>query len=271
MFGELLVALDQVQAGRDRLTDHIRELAPNWSLAWLVEAVQALRGYNLINAVTVVSEVGDPRRFTSPRQLVGFVGLNVSEHSSGDTVRRGHVTKTGNKRARKTLVEAAWTYSKPATRNKLIAERLPAAVQLIAEKARHRLSRRYRHLVARGKLKQVAIAAVARESIGFIWAIAHAAAPDAAAAKKLEGRPTNDAAARHVTGQTHRQRPATKARDRKKQQPPARCASSAAADRGQRGFSRHATIYDDARRAPQATSPRSTTGKQRSPAVSGSS
>lgn len=174
---ELLMALDQAQVRRDRLTDHIRELVPGWSLAWLVEAVQALRGYDLINAVIVVSELGDPRRFASPRQLMGFVGLNVSEASSGDTVRRGHLTKTGNKRVRKALVEAAWTYSRPSATSKPQAARLPAQVQQVADKARHRLSRRYRHLLARGKLKQVAIAAVARETLGFIWAIAHAAAP----------------------------------------------------------------------------------------------
>jgi len=177
---ELLVALDQQQARRDRLTDHIRELVPGWSLAWLVEAIQVLRGYDLINAATVVSEIGDPRRFTSPRQLMAFVGLNVCEASSGDTVRRGHLTKTGNKRARKALIEAAWTYSRPPATNKPIAARLPVEVQHIADKARHRLSRRYRHLLTHGKLKQVAIAAVARESLGFIWAIAHAAAPTAA-------------------------------------------------------------------------------------------
>jgi transposase len=129
----------------------------------------------------VVSEIGDLRRFTSPRQLMGFVGLNVCEASSGDTVRRGHITKTGNKRARKALIEAAWTYSRPtAATGKPMAARLPVEVQQIADKARHRLSRRYRHLLAHGKLKQVAIAAIARESLGFLWAIAHAAAPTSA-------------------------------------------------------------------------------------------
>lgn len=178
LFAELLLALDQAQARRDRLTDHIRELVPGWSLAWLVQAVQALRGYDLVNAAVVVSEIGDPRRFASPRQLMGYLGLNVAEDSTGDTVRRGHLTKTGNKRARKALIEAAWTYSRPAiARSKPLAAQLPAAVQQIADKARHRLSRRYRHLVMRGKLKQVAIAAVARETLGFIWAIAQAAAP----------------------------------------------------------------------------------------------
>ena len=181
MFAELLLALDQQKARRERLGDHIGELVPGWSLAWLVEAVQVLRGYDLINAAIVVSEIGDPRRFTNPRQLMGFVGLNVSEESTGDTIRRGHLTKTGNKRARKALIEAAWTSSRPATTvSKPAAARQPAQVQQIADKARHRLSRRYRQLVARGKLRQVAIAAVARESLGFIWAIAQAAAPDRA-------------------------------------------------------------------------------------------
>lgn len=181
LFAEFLLALDQAQARRDRLTDHIRELVPGWSLAWLVAALQALRGYDLVNAAIVVAEIGDPRRFASPRGLMGFLGLNVSEFSTGDRVRRGRLTKTGNKRARKALVEAAWTYSRPAAaRSKPGAHALPAAVQQIADKARHRLARRFRHLVAHGKLRQVAVAAIARESLGFIWAIAHAAAPQPA-------------------------------------------------------------------------------------------
>jgi transposase len=180
LFVELLVALDQAAAHRDRLSEHIRELVPGWSLAWLVEALQALRGYRLINAVSVAAEIGDPRRFDSPRQLMAFVGLVPSEHSTGRRQRRGGLTKTGNSRARKTLIEAAWTYSRPA-RGKAAAG-YPPELQAIAEKARHRLSRRYRQLTAHGKLPQVAAAAIARESLGFIWAIARAAAP-------AQGRP----------------------------------------------------------------------------------
>lgn len=174
MFGELLEAFDRAQARRDQLTDHIAELVPHWSLAWLVEAIQTLRGYKLINAATVVAEIGDPRRFASPRQLMGFLGMVPSEHSTGETVRRGGITKTGNIRARKALIEAAWTYARPA-----VAKRThpSAEVRAIADKARHRLSRRYRRLTARGKLGVVAATAIARESLGFIWAIAHAAAP----------------------------------------------------------------------------------------------
>ena len=175
MFAELLDALDQAQARRDRLTDHIAELAPAWSLAWLVAALQALRGYALINAATLVAEIGDPRRFDSPRQLMAYLGLVPSESSTGERIRRGGLTKTGNGRARKALIEAAWTYTRPAKAAKATDQ--PAEVRAIADKARHRLSGRYRRLVARGKRAPVAVAAIARESLGFVWAIAHAAAP----------------------------------------------------------------------------------------------
>jgi transposase len=88
MFGEMLEGLDQAMARRARLIDHIGELVPNWSLAWLVEALQALRGYRLVNAAGLVAEIGDPRRFASPRELMGYLGMVPSEHSTGDTVRR---------------------------------------------------------------------------------------------------------------------------------------------------------------------------------------
>ena len=177
MMGELVEALDQAQARCDRLVEHIGELMPAWSLAWLVEALQALRGYRLINAATVVAEIGDPRRFDSPRQLMAYLGMVASEHSTGERIRRGGLTKTGNGRARKVLIEAAWTYARPAKMAKPEAARQPAALRAIADKARHRLSARYRRLVARGKRPQVAVCAVARESLGFIWAIAQAAGP----------------------------------------------------------------------------------------------
>jgi transposase len=178
MLDELLDALDQAQARRDRLTEHLAELVPGWSLAWLVEALQALRGCRLVTAATLAAEIGDPRRFAGPRQLMGYLGLGVSEFSTGERVRRGRLTKTGNGRARKALIETAWCYARPA---KAMAKTRAAlhspAVRAIADKARHRLSRRYRALIAAGKRPAVAIAAIAREALGFIWAIAHAAAP----------------------------------------------------------------------------------------------
>lgn len=177
MLAELLEALDQAQARVERLSAHVAELVPGWSLAWLVEALQVLRGYRLINAATLVAEIGDPRRFDSPRQLMAYLGLVPSEHSTGERQRRGGLTKTGNGGARTALIEAAWTYARPARGPKAAAASAGAELRAIAEEARHRLSGRYRRLCARGKLPQVAIAAVARESLGFVWAIAHAAGP----------------------------------------------------------------------------------------------
>jgi transposase len=177
MFEELLGAHDEAQARCQRLNDHIAELVPGWSLGWLVEALQALRGYRLVAAATLVAEIGDPRRFDSPRQLMAYLGLVASERSTGERRRYGGLTKTGNRRARWVVTEAAWTYARPATAPKEATQRAAPQVRAIAETARHRLSGRYRRLVARGKLPQVAITAVARESLGFIWAIARAAAP----------------------------------------------------------------------------------------------
>ena len=178
MFAEQLEALDQAQARRERLEQHIEELWPQWSLAWLVEALQALRGYGLINAATVTAEIGDPRRFESPRQLMAYLGLVPSERSTGEKQRRGALTKAGNGRARVALIEAAWSYARQAKAAKP-TNHLSPEVRAIADKARHRLGVRYRKLTGRGKLSQVAAAAIARESLGFIWAIARATGPKA--------------------------------------------------------------------------------------------
>ncbi|MGH8749973.1 MAG: IS110 family transposase [Burkholderiales bacterium] len=178
MFLESVAALDEAQARRDRLTEHIAEQLPRWSLAWLVEALQALRGFALVNAATLAAEIGDPRRFSHPRGLMAYLGLVPGEHSSGERVRRGGLTKTGNIRTRKALIEAAWTYTRPAKAPKAAAVRQPAAVRAIADKARHRLSGRYRRLLARGKRAPVAVAAIARELAGFAWAIGQAAGPE---------------------------------------------------------------------------------------------
>lgn len=176
MFMTMLQALDQAQVQHDQLLDHIAEALPGWSLGWLVEALQVLRGFRLINAVCLVAEIGDPRRFAHPRQLMAYIGLVPSEHSTGDRVCRGGLTKAGNRRVRTTVVEAAWTYTRPI-KSLATATHHDAELARIADKARHRLSRRYRQLQARGKIAPVALAAIARELLGFVWAIAHAAAP----------------------------------------------------------------------------------------------
>ena len=91
----------------DRLTRQVQELLPDWSQAPLVTALQALRGVSLLVAVTTVAELGDLTRFKSAKQLMAYLGLVPSEHSSGGTIRRGGITKTGNGHVRRALTEAA--------------------------------------------------------------------------------------------------------------------------------------------------------------------
>jgi transposase len=95
------------------LENAIREAVPEWSLAEVVVALQAVRGIDLIAAVGVLAEIGDLSRFQNPRELMGYLGLEPSESSTGDKVKRGGITKAGNGRARRILVEAAWSYRYP--------------------------------------------------------------------------------------------------------------------------------------------------------------
>lgn len=151
--------------------------------AGIIEALMALRGVNLLTAVTVVAEIGDLRRFASAPQLMAYLGLVPSEHSSGASKSRGGITKTGNSHVRRVLVEAAWTYRHPARKTAVLqrrAERTPEAVQEIAWNAQKRLCGRYKRMEARGKLKVQACTAVARELAGFIWAVGQAVPQPAA-------------------------------------------------------------------------------------------
>jgi transposase len=176
MWSQLLSALDQTQARLVRLEQLIDEQVAGWSLAWLVRALVALRGFGRLGAAILVAEIGDPCRFDSPVKLMGYLGLTPSEDSTGERRRQGGLTKTGNGRARKVMIEAAWTYARPA-KPVAPASVHPPAIAAIADKARHRLALRYRKLRAKGKKPQVAAAAVARELVGFVWALAQAAAP----------------------------------------------------------------------------------------------
>jgi transposase len=145
-----------------------------------VQAIQALRGVSLIVAAAIVAEVGCFSRFESPRALMAYLGLNPSEHSSGAAIRRGAITKTGNALARTCLVEAAWTYRFPARVTQIIRDRLnglPEPIRNVAWKAQVRLSARYRKLIAAGKAAPKVVVAIARELVGFIWAIARMVEP----------------------------------------------------------------------------------------------
>jgi transposase len=159
----------------ERLEAAIEEFLPEWSLAPVVQALQTLRGIDLIVAVTCATELGDLSRFENPRQLMGYLGLTPSERSTGDTVRRGGITKAGNGRVRHLLIESAWTYRHPPRIGKLKLYKLQAApprVREIAWKAQTRLTARYRALSARGKKTTVVCAAIARELVGFMWCVA---------------------------------------------------------------------------------------------------
>jgi transposase len=179
-------AVSDSEARIERLTKQIAGLMSGWSLAPVVEAIQAMRGVAFIVAVTVAAEVGDFQRFDTPRQLMAYLGLTPSEHSSGASVRRGGITKAGSGLARRALSEGAWSYRMQARVSpKLHArlEALPKAARDIAWKGQLRMCQRYRHLVAVGKAKVVVITAIAREMVGFIWAIARTVtAPPAGAA-----------------------------------------------------------------------------------------
>jgi transposase len=170
--------VDTVRSGServDRITEQIRLLVGKWRLGRVVEALQALRGVSLVVAATVVAELGDLTRFDNARQVMAYLGLIPSQYSTGETVRMGPITKTGNGHARQMLTEAAWSYRMPARVSRRLRDRqqnLPEKVWQIAWKAQVRLCARYRRLVARGKLSQVAITAIARELAAFMWAIA---------------------------------------------------------------------------------------------------
>jgi transposase len=175
-----IAAVEAAMARRDRLEAHIEAALPEWSLASVVQALQALRGVGLVAAATLVAELGDITRFTNPRQLMAFLGLVPSEHSSGGTRRQGGITKAGNGAARRMLIEAAWSYRFPAriSREQLLRqERLAKPIREIAWKAQERLCRRYRKLAWAGKQPTVITAAIARELAGFIWAIAKQVQP----------------------------------------------------------------------------------------------
>jgi transposase len=173
-FEEMLLAVRQAEERMARLEAAIRAAVPDWSLAAVVEALMAMRGIDMIAATAFLAEIGDLSRFQTPRELMGYLGLVPSEQSTGDTIKRGPITKAGNRRARRVLVESAWSYRHPPRVGKDKQAKVaaaPPAVRAIAWKAQHRLYARYRALVRKGKLKTVAITAIARELAGFIWAV----------------------------------------------------------------------------------------------------
>ena len=140
----------------------------------VIEALQSLRGIAQISAVSIMAEIGELSRFEHPRQLMGYSGAVSREHSSGERINRGPISKAGNAHLRRIAVEAAWAYRHRPAVGKTLAvrqRRSSAAVTALAWKAQNRLHQRYTRLMARGKCKQQVVTAVGRELLGFIWAI----------------------------------------------------------------------------------------------------
>jgi transposase len=181
-FQEYLHAISESAARIQRLEQALRDLLPQWELAPLVAALQALRGVQLIAAMTLAAEIQEFWRFPSPRQLMAYLGLVPGEHSSGPKRRLHAITKAGNSPARRILVEAAHQYRYPARVSPVIARRqaqLPKVVTDIAWNAQARLCARYRRLAARCLPTNKVVVAIARELAGFVWAIAReVTAPD---------------------------------------------------------------------------------------------
>ena len=178
------VSTEQVE----RLTRVMEEQALHWRWYPVVKALMTLRGMQRINAMTLVAELGDLRRFDNPRPLMGYLGLIPSEHTTGPRRFQGSITKTGNESCRRALVEAAWHYRLPARLSPSLQKRQEgqsAAVRAIAWKAQQRLCGRYRTLVSRGKRGQIVVTALARELSGFVWAIFREAAGGATAADRV--------------------------------------------------------------------------------------
>jgi len=168
--------MEQAASRLSELDAQIVETLPEWPLAKVVTALQSLRGVATVTAATIVAEIGSMASFSSPRHLMAFLGLTPGEHSSGGTIRRRGITSAGDTLVRTSLVEAAWHCRQPAKVGPRkvtgVADASPQWARDIAWKAQVRLTARYRKLVAKGKLPQVAVTAVARELVGFIWSIA---------------------------------------------------------------------------------------------------
>jgi transposase len=170
-----IASVTQATERVDQLTGDLRELSASWSQAPLVTALQALRGIEMVSAVTLAAEIGDFRRFAQAADLMAFVGLVPSESSSGGSRRQGRITRTGNTHVRRILVEAAWHYRRLPRMSKAIRARnepVSAGVRRIAWKAQQRLNKRMSRLLGRGKPPGQVVVAVARELAGFVWAIA---------------------------------------------------------------------------------------------------
>jgi transposase len=132
-FQDYVDAVMDAERRLQRVEEQIFSLLPEWTLRPVVDALQAMRGIALVNAVVLVTEVGDFTRFSNPRQLMAYFGLVPGERSSGETIRRGGITKTGNTHARRALVEGAWAYRMKARIGRHKVDRIEALPKVVRD------------------------------------------------------------------------------------------------------------------------------------------
>jgi transposase len=172
---------EQITTQVEQLTKLIEQEASKSRFWSMINALKCLRGIDVLTATIIAAELGDLNRFRSPRQLMAYLGLVPSEHSSGQSRRLGGITKTGNGHVRRVLVESAWCYRHAARNTKHMKQKLKDAseeMKKLSWKAQKRLCARYQCLTARGKESTKAVTAVARELAGFVWAMCNRVALD---------------------------------------------------------------------------------------------
>lgn len=161
----LLIHLDGIERQLDTLDARLGEIADSDRWSGQVQILTRFRGISTLTALGLISEIGDFARFGHPRELAAWLGITPSEYSSGDQQHRGHITLSGNKHARRLLIEAAWHYRHPPRRPTSGPQPDERAWQ-----AQVRLHHRSRHLLKHGKRATVVNVAIARELVGFLWA-----------------------------------------------------------------------------------------------------
>jgi transposase len=174
VLAELIDELEHRIAQVRRYDEQIELAAQKPEYKVYLDGLRTLRGINTLSAMTVLSELGDLRRFPTAPQLMAAIGVVPAENSTGDKTNRLSITKTGNAHVRRIAIEAAWNYRRRATPGRVIRARRkdqPKEIVDIAEKCEKRLNSKFFRLTSRHKKSTVAAVAVARELLGFIWSI----------------------------------------------------------------------------------------------------
>lgn len=171
---EMIQTITERMKRLKRLDNELHHQAKNWRYYPVVKAIQAMRGVRMRVAIGTIAELGDLRRFDHPRKLMAYLGLVPSQHTTSDHRKMGKITRCGNKRARRLLVEGAHTYKhKPNISKELQIRQEGVSKEIvdIAWQAQLRLCRRYQRLMHKGKHRNQVVIAIAREMIAYIWAI----------------------------------------------------------------------------------------------------